>query len=292
VRSVSRSVKAPGAGSGVPAPPGQPPARPAPDAATEPADARRDRWSAHRAARRAEFVAAALRVLATQGTDLTMDAVAAEAGVTKPVLYRYFSDKAALVAALAEHGTSELFARLLPAIERAGEPSRLWIRNAVGAYFEVIDENPNLYWLLAQHSAGTQSPDPDPFERNAEFIATTLTAVIGDYLRAFNLDSGAAEPWAHGITGLVRSTGEWWLRRRSMSRVHVVEYVTRLVWSALYGVLHEAGIAVDPDRPLPVPAAPAAEPAPAVEACDDGAGPAVIAPVTPLRRKGPRASGQ
>ena len=33
-----------------------------------------------------------------------MDAVAAEAGVTKPVLYRYFADKAALVDALAEHG--------------------------------------------------------------------------------------------------------------------------------------------------------------------------------------------
>ena len=273
MRSVSRSVKGEG--------PGAEASQPAP------ADARRDRWSAHRAARRAEFVEAALRVLAAQGTDLNMDAVAAEAGVTKPVLYRYFSDKAALVAALGEHGTSELFARLLPAIGRAGEPSRVWIRNAVGAYFEVIDENPNLYWLLALHSAGEASPDPDPFERNAEFIATTLTAVIGDYLRAFNLDSGAAEPWAHGITGLVRSTGEWWLRRRSMSRVHVVEYVTQLVWSALYGVLHEAGIAIDPDRPLPDPSRLGPRPG-AVP--PDGDEPSEIAPVTPLRRNRPRAS--
>ncbi len=77
--------------------------------------------------------------------------------------------------------------------------------------------------------------------------------MIGDYLRIFGLDSGAAEPWAYGITGLVQSTGEWWLQRRPMSRAHVVEYVTRLIWAALSGLLREAGIVVDPDRPLPAP---------------------------------------
>ena len=78
---------------------------PAPGAAKpeDTGDARRDRWSAHREQRRGEFIAAALRVLDKQGPELmTMDAVAAEAGVTKPVLYRYFSDKTALVAALGE----------------------------------------------------------------------------------------------------------------------------------------------------------------------------------------------
>ena len=38
-----------------------------------------------------------------------------------------------------------------------------------------------------------------------------------------------------------------------MSRAHVVEYVTRLIWAALSGLLREAGIVVDPDRPLPAP---------------------------------------
>ena len=40
-------------------------------------DARRDRWSSHRAQRRREFVDAALRVLQSHGPDLLMDAVAA-----------------------------------------------------------------------------------------------------------------------------------------------------------------------------------------------------------------------
>ncbi|HWG64115.1 MAG TPA: TetR/AcrR family transcriptional regulator [Streptosporangiaceae bacterium] len=217
-----------------------------------PADARRDRWTAHREERRREFVDAALRVLEAQGPELPMDAVAAEAGVTKPVLYRYFSDKAALVQALGERGAAFLNERLLPAISSNG-PAHARVSEAVGAYFAVIDEHPNLYWLMARHATGAEA-EPEGSgvaEQNREFIATTLTAVIGDYLRFFGVDSGSAEPWAYGITGLVQSTGEWWLQRRSMSRVRVVEYVTQLIWAALSGVLRDAGIHVDPDTPFP-----------------------------------------
>jgi AcrR family transcriptional regulator len=225
------------------------PVKAGPGSASVPGDARKDRWTAHRAARRDEFVEAALRVLRTQGPDLPMEAVAAEAGVTKPVLYRYFSDKAALIQALGERATRMVFDRLLPAINSDG-PALARTRDAIGAYFAVIDENPNLYWLLARHSA--DAPDGvDPVKYDKELIAGQLTAVIGDYLRIVGLDSGAAEPWAYGITGLVQSTGEWWLQRRSMSRVHVVEYVTQLVWAALSGVLCDAGVVIDPDLPLP-----------------------------------------
>ncbi len=221
-------------------------------------DGRRSRWSAHRKQRRAEFVEAALRVLASSGPDLPMDAVASEAGVTKPVLYRYFSDKAALVEALGEAGSEFLFARLLPALQ-SDRPPLERVRGAVGAYFAVIDEHPNLYWLLARWPAAESNAEPgratalqgNTVQRDKDLIATSLTAILGDYLRILGLDSGGAEPWAYGITGLVQSTGEWWLSRRSMSRPHVVDYVTQLVWAALSGVLRDSGVVLDPAQPLP-----------------------------------------
>jgi AcrR family transcriptional regulator len=221
-------------------------------------DGRRSRWDAHREQRRAEFVDAALRVLARSGPDLPIDAVAAEAGVTKPVLYRYFTDKAALVEALGDAGSAFLFARLVPAMQ-SDHPPLDRVREAVGAYFAVIDEHPNLYWLLARwpgaesaaEPGGAAAPRGNTVQRDKDLIATSLTAILGDYLRVFGLDSGAAEPWAYGITGLVQSTGEWWLSRRSMSRAHVVDYVTELIWAALSGVLRDAGIVLDPARPLP-----------------------------------------
>jgi AcrR family transcriptional regulator len=212
-------------------------------------DARRDRWTAHRAERRGQFVDAALRVLEAQGPELLMEAVAAEAGVTKPVLYRYFSDKAALIQALGDRGSEILLERLLPAIASDG-PVLARIRDAVASYFVVIDEHPNLYWLLARRANLEGVAGPDSVERDKDLIAVTLTRVIGDYQREFGLDSGGAEPWAHGIIGLVQSTGEWWLQRRSMSRDHVVEYVTQLLWGAFSGLHGSAGLAVDPDKPL------------------------------------------
>jgi AcrR family transcriptional regulator len=213
-------------------------------------DARKHRWTGHRDQRRREFVDAALRVLDAEGPELLMEAVAAEAGVSKPVLYRYFSDKAALVDALAERGSELLLARLLPAIASNG-PVYDRITGAVGAYFAVIDEHPSLYWLIARRDAIEPGQSEPPVHPDKESIANALTAVFGDYLRMAGLDSGGAEPWAHGVTGLVQSTGEWWLRRRSMSRTHVVEYVTRLIWAALDGIMRDAGIHVNPARPLP-----------------------------------------
>jgi AcrR family transcriptional regulator len=213
-------------------------------------DARKDRWTSHRDERRRQFVDAALRVLDAYGPELPMDAVAAEAGVSKPVLYRYFSDKAALVEALAERGSELLLARLLPAINSGG-PVLDRISGAVGGYFAVIDEHPNLYWLVARRGLARTGQDRAAVHPDKESIANALTVVFGDYLRLFGLDSGGAEPWAHGITGLVQSTGEWWLQRRSMSRAHVVGYVTQLIWAAVAGILREADVELDPDQPLP-----------------------------------------
>jgi AcrR family transcriptional regulator len=221
------------------------------DAAPHPpgdSDGRRDRWSGHREARRREFVDAALRVLATQGPELAMDAVAAEAGVTKPVLYRYFQDKAALVQALDQRGTEMLFTRLLPAIASEG-PARAGVADAIGAYFAVIDEHPNLYWLIARQPPADGAGGPGPADEHRAFIAAALKAVIDQYVQLFDLEPAASEPWAQGITGAVQATGEWWLRGRSMSRDDVVGYVTQMVWAALSGVLGEAGVSVDPDQP-------------------------------------------
>src|SRR3954452_21394082 len=55
-----------------------------------------------RETRRTEFVDAAITCIQRVGAGASMDQMAAEAGVTKPILYRYFGDKAALYGAIAE----------------------------------------------------------------------------------------------------------------------------------------------------------------------------------------------
>ncbi|HKS44244.1 MAG TPA: TetR/AcrR family transcriptional regulator [Amycolatopsis sp.] len=212
-------------------------------------DARRDRWRKHRVTRRAEFVEAALRALDEHGPDLGMEDVAAAAGVTKPVLYRHFEDKADLYLALGRRGTEILFSRLVPAINAELAPVPR-IRMALNAFFGVIEEYPNLYRLLARDTFAGKPAGTDVMAEDKEVIATALTALFGDYLRMFGVDSGAAEPWAYGIVGMVQNTGEWWLDRRSMSRDSVVEYLTQVIWAAIDGLSRQHGVTVEPNQPL------------------------------------------
>src|SRR5690349_10044217 len=214
-------------------------------------DARRDRWRSHRAARRAEFVEAAMRALAEHGPDVGMDHIAAEAGVTKPVLYRHFADKADLFVALGHRGTEILFDRLIPALNNEEAPVPR-IRRSLDAFFSTVEEHPHLYRLLVRRSLANRPVEQDIVAEDKELIAQALSALLGDYLRAMNLDSGAAEPWAHGIVGMVQNVSEWWLERRTMSRDAVVEYLTQIIWAAIDGVTRQYGVALDPNLPIEV----------------------------------------
>ena len=59
-------------------------------------------------ARRAELADAAIRAIRAIGADASMADIAAEAGISKPVLYHHFGDKAGLAAAIADRFLVEL----------------------------------------------------------------------------------------------------------------------------------------------------------------------------------------
>ena len=65
-------------------------------------DGRASRWTEHRRARREELVAAAVEAVRRVGAELAVDDVARSAGVSKTVIYRYFSDKDELIDAILE----------------------------------------------------------------------------------------------------------------------------------------------------------------------------------------------
>src|SRR5689334_23394326 len=80
-------------------------------------DGRRARWTERRRARREELVAAAVEAVRRAGAEFAVDDVAREAGVSKTVIYRYFSDKDELVDAVLERiSTVILLPRLLGAL--------------------------------------------------------------------------------------------------------------------------------------------------------------------------------
>ncbi|ONI86077.1 TetR family transcriptional regulator [Saccharothrix sp. ALI-22-I] len=212
-------------------------------------DARRERWKGHREARRAEFVEATIRAVAKHGPDVGMDEIAAEAGVSKPVLYRHFADKSDLYLAVGQRGTEMLMDRLGPALSQDG-PLRARIKRIVDAYLSVIEEHPNLYRFVVRKSFTDRPVEQDVVNEDKQLIAAALARLLGDYLRAFGMDSGGAEPWGHALVGMVQNAGDWWLDRQSMTRASLSDYLTTIIWHAIDGLLRSAGVELDPDAPL------------------------------------------
>ena len=100
------------------------------------------------AERRAGLVEAALTVFSAEGFKVaTMDAVAAEAGVTKPVLYQHFPSKRELFHELIRDVARRLRSDVTDAIGAATSPHDM-VRRGMRAVFTFVDERPEEFRLL------------------------------------------------------------------------------------------------------------------------------------------------
>ena len=186
---------------------------------------------ARRAARREELLAGAIRVIRRDGPLASMDAIAAEAGVTKPIVYRHFGDRDGLTQAVAAQFAGELFEELRGALAADADPEAV-LRTTIDAYLAFIERDPQIYRFVVQSPPppGSEGLTLTGFVRQ---VGQEVSMVLGERLRQVGGDSGAAEPWAFGLVGMVHSAGDWWLERRSMPRARLVDYLTALVWTGM-----------------------------------------------------------
>ncbi len=190
-----------------------------------------------RAKRRAQLLEAAERAIARLGSSVSMDQIAAEAGVTKPVIYQHFNDKAGLhLALLAEFETRLRFALAEPiAAAGGGADLRGIIESGIDSYLTVLERERALYQFLVDRiGVGRQPGEISPMALTHRF-GDVFTIVIGEQLRRFGLDSGGAPVWGHALAGLAATVGDWWLMGPTMPRERVAAYLTDLVWSGFTG---------------------------------------------------------
>ena len=184
-----------------------------------------------RATRRQDLLDAADRSVARDGAGASMSAIAAEAGITKPILYRHFGDKSGLYAALAERHTERLMQVLLRSLGSGGGP-RERIAATIDAYLRAIAAQPQIYRFLlhsaeAAHAAEVRGQVQGFVERLADLLATGIGRELG-------LPSGStrARVWARGIVGMVQACGDSWISSGTPRRAQLVEELTDLLWGA------------------------------------------------------------
>ena len=184
--------------------------------------------------RRAELLDAAERAIRRIGPQASMDELAAEAGITKPILYSHFGDKAGLAAALTKRVAAELDQALTASLSKVQHPEQV-ISSTVDAFCSFIEAETELYHFLWYAAMSQNQLDRSGSKVLISGFADQIAFALGSALRRVGADSGAAEPWSYAIIGMTLTAGEWWLERRTMTRDDLVAYLTQLLWGGLAG---------------------------------------------------------
>jgi AcrR family transcriptional regulator len=177
-----------------------------------------------RSERRAELLDAATEAIRSAGARATMSELAAAAGITKPILYAHFDDKAGLAHALSLRVIDQLNEALRGGLAADAEP-RERMRATIAAFVDFVQREPQLYAFLVRGGFG----DPGLVSE----IGNQITVALGSALRDAGADTGPAELWSYGIIGAVFVACEWWLVRPVVSQDQLVDDLTRLLWNGL-----------------------------------------------------------
>lgn len=192
-----------------------------------------------RAQRREEILEAAIQAIRTLGSGASMDKLAAAAGITKPILYDHFGDKAGLARALADRVADDIRERLAEVFQRDSEPREITY-DGIATFLEFIESEPELYQFLVQ-GLQPRSDATVTQRRLVTKLAGEVAESLGSHLAEMGADTSLAVPWAFGIIGTVIVAAEWWLATREIDAQQLGQALTDLIWDGVGGVRPQSG---------------------------------------------------
>lgn len=189
-------------------------------------------------ARRALIVDAALREFSTHGYEgASLGRIAADAGVTRTVLYDHFPSKRALFVALLEAKRGELLAHLREALSTDSSGGER-IRGVFDAFLAFAQREPETWRLLYPEHAPVD-PDVAADHRRLHRDASRLLAsMLAPDARRAGLDPSSPVAGAvfalqqTALEGLVR----WWHAHPRVSRDQVLDAAMKALWKGLEGL--------------------------------------------------------
>lgn len=214
-------------------------------------DGRKRRWHQHKVERRTELVDGALDAIRRRGRDVSMDEIAAEIGVSKTVLYRYFVDKNDLKTAVMMRFTQTTLIPNMAAALSSGLDGFDQTREIVRAYVDTVAAEPESYrFVMANNSSAGNNKVVADSER---VIARMLAVMLRQRMRQVGMDTRGVEPWAYLIVGGVQLATHSWMSNPRMTSAELIDYLTMLCWNALCGIV-EVGGSLDAFNAQPHPA--------------------------------------
>jgi AcrR family transcriptional regulator len=188
-----------------------------------------------RAEREEQTLEAARILFAERGfAAVTMDEIAAEVGVTKPLLYTYFGNKEGLYLACMEPAAEALVDTVAAAVEATEHPAET-LRAGVHAFFIFVDADRDAWRVLFDE---TLPAGAEPARRAAEQRERLTNLVAAAQLERLPEERRAGaqveiEAISAAMLGAAEALARWWLRTDAMSAGEAAELLVRTIEQGL-----------------------------------------------------------
>ncbi|WP_329322006.1 TetR/AcrR family transcriptional regulator [Streptomyces sp. NBC_01262] len=135
----------------------------------------------------------------------SMDEIAEQAGVSKPLVYLYLNSKEELFIACIQREAAALDTAVRDSVEPGAGPERQ-LRSGLRAFFTHTAEHPD-GWALLYRQARTQG---EPFAREVDRLRAGLVAYVTGLVFAAAGDADCdAAGIAHALVGAAESLADW-----------------------------------------------------------------------------------
>jgi AcrR family transcriptional regulator len=180
--------------------------------------------------RREQLLDIGRRLFAERGLDGTsIEEIAAQADVSKPVVYEHFGGKEGLYAVVVDREVDRFITmatRLL-----SGEDTMAKFEVAAVELLRYIQDNSDGFRILVRDS--NPSSGSGTFASLISDIASQVEYILGDVLKDRGYDPKLAPLYAQMLVGMVAFTGQWWLDARKPDLEEVAAHLVNLAWNGL-----------------------------------------------------------
>lgn len=201
-------------------------------------DGRKRRWRQHKVERRTELVDGALEAVRLRGSGISMDEIAAEIGVSKTVLYRYFVDKNDLTTAVMMRFTQTTLIPNMAGALSANLDGFALTRLILRVYVETVASEPEPYRFVMANSSASKSKVVADSET---IIARMLAVMLRRRMKEAGMDTGGVEAWSYLTVGGVQLATHSWMSNPRITAEELIDYLQMMCWNALCGIVEVGG---------------------------------------------------